>query len=502
MGIIVGIDLGTTNSVMATIDESGRPIVQYNDEGSNVTPSVVRFEEDGTIEVGSIAKRQLGLQPYVFGQFKRVMGTGKTFETPEGTVGPTELSTLVLKKMRQSLESKLGEIDEVVVTIPANFSNEAREATMASAKAAGLKVKFIINEPTAAALYYAYSTGEELSGTYAVYDMGGGTFDISIIRVVNSDVEVLVSNGVSELGGHDFDLALQRMVLEMHNTEFGTAADDTAYPLTDAEKEKHSLSLRNSTIAQVVSDAGRRNINIQRPEFEEAISSLLGKAEMLCEMTLEEAGLEPSDIDDVILVGGSTRVPLIRDSVARLFQKEPKSVPNVDEAVALGAALYAAYKSDSSKLTPAQEAAISKVKVQEATSKSYGTIALSFNKSRNQEELQNTVLIVKNTKIPATVQQSYFTVIDNQKEVRCCVTESTTPEKDPRFVRTVWEGSLPLPDDRKAGQEIRVSFGYDENQIMHCKFEDVESGKAIEVDLDMGNASNENKLDASKFTVR
>jgi len=502
MANFVGIDLGTTYSAVAVIDESGRPVIVHNQEGSNVTPSVIAFGQDGTVEVGELARRQLGLQDSVYGRFKREMGTDKMYPTPSGNLSPTEFSALVLRKLKEDAEKSIGSITEAVVTVPANFANEAREATLAAAKQAGLNVQYIINEPTAAALHYAHSKGDELSGFYAIYDMGGGTFDVSIVRVTGEDVEVLASNGVSNLGGYDFDRAMQELAFARFESEQGHAPEQLDFPLVDAEGEKRSLSQREKTTFPIRTVQARGNVVVERGVFEEKISALISQAEMLCELTVDEAGIDLGDLNEVILVGGSTRMPIVRKSVANVFGKEPVTTVNVDEAIALGAALYAAYKTDQSQLSAAQASAISSIKLTETTTKSFGTLALCYNASRDEDRLENTILIPKGTKYPKEVEKAFFTVRDNQDAVDCTVTESTTPETDPRFVRVIWEGCLSLPSGRSAGQQVLVKFAYDDNQIMTCTFRDAESGSEEKVDLSMTESKSADGVDVDKFLVR
>lgn len=493
----IGIDLGTTFSAVASIDETGRPVIIHNCEGQNITPSCVAIC-DGIAVVGDYAKKTWGSGPdKAAARFKRDMGTAATHTIEATEFTPTELSALVLKKLVKDAEETLGAIGEAVVTIPANFSNEARDATMAAAKAAGLNVRYIINEPTAAALYYAFKHGGEFHGNYAVYDLGGGTFDVSIIRVDDQDVEVLATNGVSKLGGDDFDRALWKTIDKKYYEITGSNIDPFDYSINMSEEEKISLSRRKRVIARV----NRQNIDVSRDEFEEAISTMVTQAEMLCESTIEEAGLEPSDIKAVLLAGGSTRIPLVLDSIKRVFCQDPVSSANVDEVVALGAALYAAYKGDQSNLSAAQKNAIQKIKVSESTSKCFGTIAVQHDDARGQPKLTNSILISKGEKIPCSVTESFYTVHEGQESVNCKLTESTAPETDPKFVKTVWEGDLELPSDRPEGQEIKVTFSYDENQMMKCSFEDVATGRKTEVDLSMAKAqvSGINQID--KFLV-
>lgn len=479
MGSFVGIDLGTSLSAVAVIDETGRPVILHNSDGVNLTPSCVA-EHDGAVVVGDAARRTWGSTPgAAAARFKRDMGTTATYMMNGKPFTPTELSGFVLKKLAQGITKELGAVAEVVVTIPANFSNEARDATMAAAAQAGLHVRYIINEPTAAALYYAFKSNQALGGVYAVYDLGGGTFDVSIIRVEGQDIHVLASNGVAKLGGDDFDSALVAVVAKKYRAATGEDMHPDDYTRQDAEEDKKSLSQRDRVVVKVM----RQTVEVTRAEFEEAISSRVTQAEMLCEATLDEAGVTSSEVRSVFLAGGSTRLPLVSKSVARVFGQEPVSSVNVDEVVALGAALYAGYKGDRTKLSVAQQSAIAKIQVEECANKCFGTLARGFDDARQTKTLQNSVLIKKGERLPCSVTESFFTIYDGQDSVNCTLTESTAEETDPRFVRVVWEGTLDLPPGRPSGQEIKVTFAYDANQLMRCSFVDVGTGLETAVEL-------------------
>lgn len=496
MSAFIGIDLGTTFSAVAAIDETGRPVIIHNSDGKNITPSCVT-ESGGVIEVGEFAFRTWGnSNGKAAARFKRDMGTGAQQIINGKVFSPTELSAFVLKKLMKDTAKVIGEIGEAVVTIPANFSNEAREATLQAAQMAGLNVRYIINEPTAAALYYAFKNGEDLHGYYAVYDLGGGTFDVSVIRVDGQNVEVIASNGVSRLGGDDFDMLLREIVIKKYKEATGKDMDPDDFSMADAEQEKKSLSQRK----RITTKVARQLIDITKEEFEEAISAKVAQAEMLCESTIEEAGISPNEIRSVMLAGGSTRIPMVRESIRRVFGQEPISSVNVDEVVALGAALYAAYKGDQSKLSAVQKNAVKQIKVSESTTKCFGTISLTHDDLRNQAKQENTIIIQKGEKIPCSVTESFFTVHDGQTSVACELTESTAPETDPRFVKIIWTGSLQLPSGRPSGQEIKVTFSYDENQMMKCSFVDVATGRKTEVDISIATVDGENnKID--KFLV-
>lgn len=491
-----GIDLGTTFCSVATIDETGRPVSISNEAGSNSTPSCILFDGSET-PVGEVARKQLFVPgANAIGRFKRDMGTSKTYELDGNTLTPTELSCLLLRKLKEDAENVVGPCGEAVVTIPANFANEAREATLAAAESAGLNVKYIINEPTAAALYYAFNGDAKVSGNYAIYDLGGGTFDVSIVKINGQDVEVLATEGVAKLGGDDFDRALQLVVQKKVLALHGETLDDADFDRNEAEEQKKSLSKRDSVRARV----NRKNIELTRSEFEEALSSFIAQTEMLCESALEQAGLGPSDIEAVFLAGGSTRIPLVKESVKRTFNKEPIAGANVDFVVSLGAALYAAHKGDPSKLSSVQRNSIEKMSVEERTSKYFGTLSMDSGNARGESRLSVSIIIPKGEVIPCEITKSFSTIQDGQTAVNCKVTESGTPETDPRFVKIIWEGELELPPGRNAGQEVTVTFGYDENQTMNCRFLDVGSKKETVVDLSPGSA----KMDSSnidKFTV-
>lgn len=498
MASVIGIDLGTSFSAVAIVDQTGRPKIIPNKDNEALTPSCVVQRSDGVMEVGEFARRQWGNAPETAAaRFKRDMGTSTKFHISGKPFSPTQLSTFVLKKLVADTVGRIGPIQEAVITIPANFAHEAREATMAAAKGAGLNVKYIINEPTAAALYYAFKYGRELNGTFAVYDLGGGTFDISIIRVDGQDIDVIATNGLAKLGGDDFDVALQRLVQQKFRGSTGRELPLDEFTKNQAEAEKKSLSTRK----QVTFKVGRQLMDVSRSEFEEAISSLVTQTEMLCEATLDEANLGPEDISAVLLAGGSTRIPFIQESVERVFKQQPSTTENVDEVVALGAALYSAYKADRSSLSAAQRTAVARMKVSESTSKCFGTIIASFDQIKNERSLQNSVLINKGDRIPCSVTESFYTVYEGQTGVNCQVTESTAPERDPRFVKVIWRGELSLPPGRPSDQEVKVTFSYDENQVMRCSFVDVGTGRTSEVDLSMAKARSVEASEVDKFLV-
>ena len=271
--------------------------------------------------------------------------------------------------------------------------------------------------------------------------------------------------------------------------------------MIDAEEDKKSLSRRETVKIGIRSTGGRTKFEIKQDDFEEVISSFIAQTEMLCETALDDAGLTPNDISEVFLVGGSSRIPCIQKSVERVFKREPVSFANPDEVVALGAALYAAYKSDGKFLNAIQKQSVKKISVAEITSKFFGTISVGIDNARNQLTSTNSIIIEKGEKIPCTKEESFFTMTEGQTQVNCVVTESNTKETDPKFVKIIWEGDLELPADRPANQEVIVRFSYDENQIMKCSFIDVETDQKTVVDLSMGKNKETKELDIEKFMV-
>ena len=484
---IIGIDLGTTNSLAAQLDSVGRPQIVHNSDGNNLTPSVVWFDVEGKATVGHAAKANKDIEKNVFDSFKRKMGTPTTYPLGELNLTPTDLSALVLAKIKIDFEKSVGPADTVVITVPANFRNEAREATLAAANAAGFKTDMLLNEPTAAALYYAHQSGKKLNGIYVIYDFGGGTLDVSVIKANGEDVEVLSSQGLQELGGIDLDRKIIEIVGKKFKVKLGIEfnTEDFNFNQNDAEDVKKSLSVLEEKKIRLIGQGIQPTVlTITRKEFEEAISGYIAQSEMLCETAMLEAKIDISDIEDVFLAGGSSRIPFVKKTLAKLFTKEPVTTGNPDEAIALGAAIYAGYKTDKKNLNPLQTQAVSAMKFQEIAPAYFGTISRDSAKAaRGIEASLNNTIIKKNEKIPCSKTESFYTIYEGQTVVGCTITQSPNNESDPRFVRVIWKGDLELPPKRPAEQEIQVTYSYHENGTMHAEFLDVASKKKTEVDI-------------------
>ena len=486
-GNIIGIDLGTTTTLVARFNEAGKAEITNNNEGNPITPSVIQIDDSGAVIVGAEAKKFLGTgTPNVFAEFKREMGTpNKSWPVGGKDVTPIDLSALLLKKVVADYAEQFGQPQSVVITWPANYRNEQREATKDAAARAGLKVEYYIEEPTAAALYYA--TDRALDGKYLVYDFGGGTFDVTLIEAHGNTIDVLYQDGVQQLGGKDLDLALLKIIGDKFRTKTGDEFDavDCNFDKAATESAKHTLSIKDKTQIRLVSGKhGPIAIDLSRDEFEAGISHLVSQAEMACENVLRCGKDDPSqhvkksDIKEIFMAGGTSRVPAMQASVERLFGKKPV-VKNPDQAIAMGAAIYAAHKSSGGTLNSLQARAVADIDVSLIAPHFFGTSVTD----RATRETYNDTVIAKGSKLPCIEVKTYYTANDNQTKVDCDVTQSAVEETDLEFVTKIWEGGLPLPSGRPKDQPIKVTFAYDINGTMQCSFEDVKTGQITKVDL-------------------
>ena len=490
MSSFIGIDLGTSYSAIAYLDKTGRQQIIPNKEGDNITPSVVHVREDGEIEVGKYAYKTWGYdKENAHARFKRQMHEDIEITLGSKNFSPAQLSAEVLKKLINDTKDVIGEIEEVVISIPANFPNDARVSTLEAGQLAGLKVNFIVNEPTAAALGYAFLNQEKNDGIFAVYDFGGGTFDFSIIEVAANEFNVLASEGIQKCGGDDLDQILFEIIQKKYIEITKKDIKFEDFNLTHAEEVKKVLSNRDNHIVKV----DKELIEINRDEFEEAIESYVIQTEVVVKKAIADAELNIDDINKVFLVGGSTRVPLIKKTVENIFEDRVSQTINPDEVVALGAAVYAGIKGDKTKLSPAAKATLAKITVQEITSKCFGTVYVdtySMNKF-------NKVIIFKGEQIPISRSEMFEVPGDYTEYLICEITESVAPEEDLKWVNIIWEGKLELsnPSSVRHGDPIQVSYSYDENQIMKCKFTETRTGISKQVDLDMNKFSKSKNID-------
>jgi len=466
MGTYIGIDLGTTFSVVAYINKDGRPEAIRNEYGSVITPSVVYLGPGGPL-VGEEAKEKQALgEEAIASFFKRSMGDRHFELLIEGkTYTPVDLSALVLKKLKQTAESFLAQpVTHAVITVPAYFNNMERQATIDAGKQAGLQVLSIISEPTAAALAFGMRPSQT-SQKVLVYDLGGGTFDISIVEISPAEQRVIGTGGDHNLGGKDWDDRIFTYLSSKFEEEFGTelAGDDFNDLLVKSENLKKSLSSRNTVDVRVQAGAHSGSYTLTREQFEALTSDLMERTQRLTEQTLEEVSLSWTQLDAVLLVGGSTRMPMVKNYVERMSGKPPLTTVNPDEAVALGAAIQAAMEMEA--LNPQQPllALAGRKKSVDVISHSLGMIAVN----EDSTKYINSIIIRKNQPIPLTQMRPYTLRIsqhsENRLEVYMTQGESTQPTDCAYLGKYVFSIFPPISDKTAV---LDISYAYDKNGVV------------------------------------
>lgn len=516
MGKIIGIDLGTTNSCVSVV-ENNAPKVIENAEGGRTTPSIIAYTEDGEVLVGAPAKRQSVTNPKnTIYAVKRLMGRKFTdaevqkditlmpyaivqadngdawVEARSKKMAPQQVSAEILRKMKKTAEDYLGEeVTEAVITVPAYFNDSQRQATKDAGRIAGLDVKRIINEPTAAALAFGLDKQDKVDRKIAVYDLGGGTFDVSIIEIANVDgekqFEVLSTNGDTFLGGEDFDQRIIDWIIAEFKKEQGVDLSKDVLALQRlkdaAEKAKIELSSAQQTeinLPYVTADAsGPKHLNLKltRSKLESLVEGLIDRTQGPCEMAIKDAGVSIGDIDDVILVGGQTRMPAVQDKVKAIFGKEPRKDVNPDEAVAVGAAIQGSVLSGDRK----------DVLLLDVTPLSLGIETLGG---------VMTKMILKNTTIPTKHSQVYSTAEDNQPAVtiKCFQGEREMASANKLLGEFNLEG---IPPAQRGLPQIEVTFDIDANGIVHVSAKDRATNK--EQSMTITGQSSLNKDDIDKM---
>ncbi len=470
---IIGIKLGTTKTMVARFNESGKPEATHNIDGEPFTTSVVMFGDNGDVVIGSEAKKFLGTGTAgVFAEFKREMGTDKSWQAGGRNVTPIELTALLLRKVVGDYAEQFGEPEVVVITWPANFRNEQRAATKEAARRAGLKNVHYLDEPVAAALYYGIDT--YLDGKYIIYDFGGGTFDVTLIEAHGNSIDILYQDGVQQLGGKDLDDVLLKIIGEKFCAKTGDEFDavDCNFDKLAIESSKRTLSSRPSLSIRLVSAKhGPIAIDVSRDEFEAGISHLVSQAEVACENVLgcgsndHSQHIKKRDIRGILMTGDTSCVPAVQESVSKLFGQKPQ-LRNPIQAIALGATIYAAHKASNGTLNVEQARNVADVDVGLIAPHFFGTSVLEEDGSG----VFNDTVIAKGAPLPCEVVRTYFTVRDNQNEVHVDVTESAIEERSTEFVTKLWEGSIKLPPGCPAGHPIRVVFSCDIDGMVSVRF--------------------------------
>ncbi len=489
MGAAVGIDLGTTYSAVAILQPDGKPAILPNIEGQNITPSVVLFPDaaSGSDEplVGDMAKHSAATSPLDVVQFvKRQMGDPNwRFESANGhSYTAEEVSAVILRKLKNDAEIALGQpVTDAVITVPAYFDDARRTATKQAGQIAGFHVLRVLNEPTAAAMSYGLS--QKKNGTVLVYDLGGGTFDVTIMDINNGELDVLATDGNRNLGGFDFDNRIAEYVFEQIKEQGITRDVRTDDELVAEIREKSEIAKKSlTTVAQatimLTIDGKHVRIKITRDEFEARTEDLLNTTKELVEDTMESAGKSWSDIDHLLLVGGSTRMPMVRKMMTALSGKDPELNVNPDEAVAMGAAIQAyisASEQDEGESNGGVPAIVGgelvTINVSDVTSQALGVILLN---ERDQDE--NYVVIPKNAKIPTKGEQHARTVVENQSSILVKVTQGEDSEV--RYVTEIGSKEIPIPQYPK-GAPFTVSYAYDIDQTVYVELYDDTANRVV-----------------------
>ena len=494
MSKIIGIDLGTTFSAIAQLDDLGNPeVLASTDTNKKITASAVYLKEKNAV-VGDKALDALVATPKnVATETKRQMENDVVFSTQKGEwidkegaeedcYSPAQVSSFILGK----LKGYTSDVKKAVITVPALFAEKARVATLDAAKMAGIEVIELINEPTAAACYYASLPAvKKITGKVLVFDLGGGTFDVTVCEIEAQKVEVITSRGDKWLGGKDFDAELVNIMNNKYKEATGEGLDLANKKLEymeKAEQIKRALSVREKHAEVIEGPKGPKKIEITRSEFEQSIQTHIEKLKMLMEEALDGSGLKPENIGHTLLVGGSTRIPIVTKTIESIMKKPPLKGVNVDEAVAAGAAIYAGLKSKQS-LNEAQKQALEKVKMQDVCNFYMGTLVLEDDPVLNRKVMTNLIVIDRDTPLPATKTTTLVTIFDDQEAIDCSITQSEGREKNREFVNVIHQGNLNFPDKKPKGRPIDVTYKYDTSGKIHCTFMDQSSKNKYEISL-------------------
>ncbi len=485
MSYILGIDLGTTNSCAAVI-KNGNPLVIPNFEGDRTTPSVIAFTGDHEQLVGGGAKNQSITNPNgTIISVKRKMGTDTKFNVDGRIMSPQEVSAMILKKIKKDSEEFLGEeIKDAVITVPAYFSDSQRQATKDAGEIAGLNVLRIINEPTAAAL--AYGLEHEDDQKILVFDLGGGTFDVSVVSIGDGVIEILATSGNNKLGGDDFDKRIAEWIAgefyKRHKVDIKKDKNAMQRISEAAEEAKKTLTHQNSAkinlpfIAIVDNSPQHIDLTLSKNKFNQLIEPLIKKTEEPIEIALKDAGLKHDDIDKVLLVGGSTRVPAIQENIKRILNKDPLKTLNPDECVAIGAAVQGDMLKDNS------EFALVLVDVTPLTLSLETSNGVSSN------------VIKRNTKIPCTVKKVYTTAVDNQDNILIKIVqgERLYAKDNIKLGEVKLDGILPAP---QGVPQIEVTFAIDVNGILEVSAKDLTTKRENHVTINNTNKLSKEEID-------
>lgn len=458
--MIIGIDLGTTNSLAACFTEDG-PVIIPNRLGKHLTPSVVSVDEHNQIFVGETAVERKALYPNTVAEtFKRSMGSNREYTLGSRKFRPEELSSFILRALKEDAEHFLGtEVTEAVISVPAYFDNKRRKATKQAGELAGLKVERIISEPTAAAI--SYGLYEKKTRTkFLVFDLGGGTFDVSILELFDQILEVRAVAGDNYLGGEDFTELIQKRFLKEHQLDLDKlTGKELASVRKQAERCKLSLSQEGATVMQCSVGQEKLEMRLSYSQYEKDCAELLDRIRKPVQRSLSDAHTRLTDIDVIVLVGGATKLPIVRDFIVRMFKKFPNTSLNPDEAVALGAAIQGAMK--------ARKEAVREVILTDVCSFTLGTEVVVERSGGTFEDGHFCPIIERNTVIPASRTERFYTVHDNQSMIRIKVLQGESRMACNNLC--LGELNVEVPHNKGGKEAVDVTYTYDINSILQVE---------------------------------
>lgn len=485
MGAIIGIDLGTTTTVAARFNEAGHAeIVPSWVDGLAFTHSAFWFERENPGQpttIGKIARGLAGVEEGAFHEYKRHMGTEFVFAAHGRTYSPQKLTQMMLERYRNHILNEHAVIDSFAITVPANFRDAARQQTVQAALDAGFPHPIqVIDEPTAAALYYAFTSSTPLEGTYVIYDFGGGTLDVAVVTVSGLEVEVRMTDGVPQLGGMDLDRIVFELVSEKFLQTRGVplTSEDCGFNVEQAESLKEQLSeFPQRSIDLFSVQHGKVRVTVTQAEFVARAMPLFRQSLACVDRTLDQAGFAPEAIDGVFMAGGTSNIPVLREMLAEKFGREPVR-RNPSQAIALGAAIYGGFRGLTRRpqlLAPAQTEQLATMQVVQSCPYFLGTTALDA-----EGDEYNSILVRKGSARPVSVTETYYITQDGQANVRCDVTQCDVPTVNLQHVRLtrIFDEDLAV-EDAIAEDEIHVTYSYDENGVFEGVFHYPRNGTTL-----------------------
>lgn len=509
-GQTVGIDLGTTYSSIAQIGEDGSPLCIENAENKVITPSVVLLADDGKVIVGPTPERISVEKPEnVVEAIKREMGNSDFYIVYQNKkLTPEFISALILKKLKQDAEKHCGAITNAVITVPYYFNDVRRKATQDAGRIAGLNVIDIINEPTAATLAYAWEKGElgrpdifKGSKTILVYDLGGGTFDVTVVKYTATDFRVLATDGDVMLGGLDWTRRIVEHVSEQFQKKHGTNPMEDAESLQvlsqECEKAKRELSSRAQTPVNVYHQGKSLTLSLTRGDFERMTADLMQRTQDTTELVLQQAGIQPSQLDEVVLVGGSTYMPVVKQMLRTVCQREPNgSVVPPEEAVARGASIHAAIME--ARLTGGEsrmaKAAINRLRSVSTTDVNSHALGVKITDPKDRTRKINHIMIPKNTALPYSITQRFVTTSDNQQRIHVSILQGDAV--DPLACEQIGDFRITgLPDNLPKNSPVEVTYSYDAAGRIHVTARELTGNRAASTEIVREKMQTEENID-------